>query len=56
MAPFCLPIRRAGGHRFPIARSLAQVFGSEPGPTANRLGTFLILSAFHTNYAVSAMF
>ena len=47
---------RGGGIVFPITRSLAQVFGSEPGPTANRLGTFLILSAFHSNYAVSAMF
>ncbi len=47
---------RGGGIIFPIARSLAQVFGSEPGPTANRMGAFLMLSAFHTNYAVSAMF
>ena len=47
---------RGGGIIFPITRSLALVFGSEPGPTANRLGSFLMLSAFHANYAVSAMF
>jgi DASS family divalent anion:Na+ symporter len=47
---------RGGGIIFPITRSLAQVFGSEPGPTASRLGSFLILSAFHANYTVSAMF
>jgi len=47
---------RGGGIVFPITRSLAQAFGSEPGPTAGRLGFFLILVAFHTNYAASAMF
>jgi len=47
---------RGGGIIFPITRSLAQVFGSEPGPTADRLGSFLMLSAFHANYTVSAMF
>jgi len=57
LAPFVpSDTARGGGIIFPITRSLAQVFGSEPGPTANRLGTFLILSAFHTNYTVSAMF
>ena len=47
---------RGGGLILPITRSLAQIFGSEPGPTANRLGAFLTLSAFHANYTVSAMF
>jgi len=57
MAPFVpSDTARGGGIIFPIVRSLAQVFGSEPGPTANRLGSFLILTAFHANYAVSAMF
>lgn len=47
---------RGGGIVYPITRSLAQAFGSEPGPTARRLGAFLMLVAFHTNYAASAMF
>jgi len=47
---------RGGGIVFPITRSLAQAFDSEPGPTARRLGFFLMLVAFHTNYAASAMF
>ena len=47
---------RGGGIVYPITRSLAQAFGSEPGATAGRLGTFLILVAFHTNYTASAMF
>lgn len=47
---------RGGGILYPITRSLAQALGSEPGPTAPRIGTFLILAVFHTNYIASAMF
>lgn len=47
---------RGGGIVYPITRSLAQAFGSEPGPTAGRLGFYLMLVAFHTNYVASAMF
>ena len=57
LAPFVpSDTARGGGIVYPITRSLAQAFGSEPGPTAARLGTFLMLVAFHTNYTVSAMF
>ncbi len=57
LAPF-IPsdTARGGGVIYPIARSLAQVFGSEPGPTAGRIGAFLMLVGFHTTYATSAMF
>jgi DASS family divalent anion:Na+ symporter len=57
LAPF-IPsdTARGGGVIYPIARSLAQVFGSEPGPTAGRIGAFLMLIGFHTTYATSAMF
>ena len=47
---------RGGGIIYPIARSVAQAFGSEPGSTAGRLGSFLILTSFHVNCIVSAMF
>ncbi len=47
---------RGGGIVYPITRSLAQTFGSEPGETAGRFGVFLMLVAFHTNYVASAMF
>jgi DASS family divalent anion:Na+ symporter len=47
---------RGGGIIYPIARSLAQAFDSEPGPTARRLGAFLMLVGFHTTYVASAMF
>ena len=47
---------RGGGIIYPIARSLAQVFDSEPGPTAGRIGAFLMLVGFHSTYTASAMF
>ena len=36
---------RAGGILFPITLNVARVFGSEPGPTASRIGSFLLLDA-----------
>lgn len=47
---------RGGGIVFPIVRSLAQAFHSEPGPTAKRIGSFLVLVGFHATYTASAMF
>lgn len=47
---------RAGGILFPIVRSLASSFDSEPGPTAKRVGSFLIQSTYHGDSIVSAMF
>jgi len=47
---------RGGGIMAPIVRNLAQALGSEPGPTANRIGAYLTLVGFHCTYAASAMF
>ena len=47
---------RAGGILFPIAVNVARVFGSEPGPTAPRIGSFLMLVLYHGDLVVSAMF
>jgi DASS family divalent anion:Na+ symporter len=47
---------RAGGIMFPIVRSLAEAYGSKPGPTAARLGAFLMLMVYHCDVIVSAMF
>lgn len=47
---------RGGGIVYPIARSVARVFNSEPGPTAGRMGSFLMLVSFHATYTASAMF
>jgi DASS family divalent anion:Na+ symporter len=57
LAPF-IPsdTARGGGVVFPITRSVAAAFGSEPGPTAHRMGSFLMLVSFHTTYTASAMF
>ncbi len=57
LAPF-IPsdTARGGGVVFPITRSVATSFGSEPGPTSRRIGTFLILTAFHATYTASAIF
>ena len=57
LAPF-IPsdTARGGGVVFPIARAVSLAFGSEPGPTAGRMGSFLILACFHTNITASAMF
>ena len=42
MAPFVpSDTARGGGVVYPICRSLAQVFDSEPGPTARKMGSFL---------------
>jgi DASS family divalent anion:Na+ symporter len=47
---------RAGGIVFPIARSLCEVYGSHPGATAKRLGTFLMVSIYQTEVVVASMF
>jgi divalent anion:Na+ symporter, DASS family len=47
---------RTGGVLFPIVKSLAVTYGSEPGPTAGKIGSFLILSAYHVHDVTCAMF
>jgi DASS family divalent anion:Na+ symporter len=47
---------RAGGVVFPIVKSLAEAYDSRPGPTAARLGAFLMLMVYHCDMTVAAMF
>lgn len=47
---------RAGGILFPIVLNVARAFGSEPGPTASRMGSFLMLTLYQGDLVVSAMF
>jgi len=47
---------RSGGIIFPIAKSLAEAYESRPGPTAGRLGAFLMASVYQCNVIVCAMF
>lgn len=57
LAPF-IPsdTARGGGVIFPVVRSVASDFGSEPGPTSKLIGTFLVLVSFHVTYVASGMF
>jgi DASS family divalent anion:Na+ symporter len=56
LAPFIPSDTARGGIVCPIARSVAIDFGSEPGPTARRMGTYLMLTGYHTTYAASGTF
>ena len=47
---------RSGGIIYPIAKSLAEAYDSRPGPTARRLGAFLMASVYQCNVVVCAMF
>jgi DASS family divalent anion:Na+ symporter len=47
---------RAGGIVFPVAKSIVESYGSHPGPTANRLGAFLMPLVYQTDVIVCAMF
>ena len=47
---------RGGSIVFPIARSISTLYNSEPGPTASRLGTFLMTSMYQTSGVAAAMF
>src|SRR5580704_15061112 len=57
LAPF-IPsdTARGGGIVFPVVRSVAVDFGSEPGPTSKLIGEFLVLVSYHTTYTASAIF
>jgi divalent anion:Na+ symporter, DASS family len=47
---------RVGGILFPITLGVARGFGSEPGPTASRIGAFLMKALYQGDLVVSAMF
>lgn len=47
---------RGGGVLYPIVRSLCSAFDSEPGPTARRIGGYLMITQFQANVITSAMF
>jgi divalent anion:Na+ symporter, DASS family len=47
---------RAGGVLFPVVNSLCEAFDSRPGPSAKKIGSFLVSSVFHFDIVVSAMF
>jgi divalent anion:Na+ symporter, DASS family len=47
---------RAGGVILPIVRSIAELYGSRPGPTARLLGSFLMISVYQGVAISCAMF
>jgi DASS family divalent anion:Na+ symporter len=47
---------RTGGVLFPVVKSLAATYQSEPGPTASRIGSFLMLSAYMVHAVTCSMF
>jgi DASS family divalent anion:Na+ symporter len=47
---------RSGGIIFPVARSLAEAYDSKPGPTAGRLGAFLLALIYQCDVIICAMF
>ena len=47
---------RAGGIMYPIVRSLASAFGSEPGESSRKIGAYLMKTSFQGNCITSAMF
>jgi DASS family divalent anion:Na+ symporter len=47
---------RSGGVVLPIARSIAELYGSRPGETATRLGSFLITAVYQNICVTAAMF
>jgi L-tartrate/succinate antiporter len=47
---------RSAGVIFPIVRSIPGLYGSEPGPTARRIGAYLMWTAFATTTVTSSLF
>jgi anion transporter len=47
---------RSAGIIFPIASSIPPLFGSEPGPSARKIGSYLLWTAFASTAITSSMF
>lgn len=47
---------RTGGVLYPIVRSLSTAFGSEPGPSAQKIGRFLHINSYQAHGVTCAMF
>lgn len=47
---------RSGGVILPIARSISELYDSRPGPTAQRVGAFLIAAVYQSICVTTAMF
>ena len=47
---------RCGGTIYPIVSNIPRIYGSEPGPTAGKIGTYVMWTAFATTAVTSSLF
>jgi citrate:succinate antiporter/L-tartrate/succinate antiporter len=47
---------RSGGTIYPIVSNIPRIYGSEPGPTAGKIGTYLMWTAFAATAVTSSLF
>ena len=47
---------RSGGTIYPIISNIPKLYGSEPGPTAGKIGTYVVWTAFAATAVTSALF
>lgn len=47
---------RSGGTIFPVIRNIPGLYGSEPGPTARKIGSYIMWTAFAATTVTSSMF
>jgi L-tartrate/succinate antiporter len=47
---------RSGGTIFPVIKNIPPIYGSEPGPTARKIGAYIMWTAFATTCLTSSMF
>jgi citrate:succinate antiporter/L-tartrate/succinate antiporter len=47
---------RSGGTIYPIISNIPKIYGSEPGPTAGKIGTYVMWTAFAATAVTSSMF
>ncbi len=47
---------RSAGTIFPVIRNIPGLYGSEPGPTARRIGSYIMWTAFAATAVTSSMF
>src|SRR5471032_310097 len=47
---------RSGGTVYPVVSNIPRIYGSEPGPTAGRIGTYVMWTAFAATAVTSSLF
>ncbi len=47
---------RSGGIVYPVIRHIPEIYGSQPGPTARKIGSYIMWTAFATTCVTSTMF